>query len=160
MDERVDHLKEQSLPDLLKQLSQETATLVRQEIELAKAEATEKGQHILEQGKAELSDKGKKVGTGAGFMGAAGALGLLALMTLTAFLVIVLNEFMPLWLAALIVAVIYAAVAAFLAMKGRDKIKEATPLFPQRTVETAKEDIKDVKEDMQWTETPTRSDRR
>ena len=67
---------------------------------------------------------------------------------------------MPLWLSALIVAIVYAAVAAFLAMRGRDKIKEATPLFPKRTVETAKEDIQEVKEDMQWTETPTRSDRR
>jgi predicted phage tail protein len=132
--DRADRLKEQSLPDLLKQLSQETATLVRQEIELAKAEVT---------------DKGKKAGLGAGIVGAAGIAGFLALAALTACFILALAEAMPGWLAALIVALVYGAVAAFLGFRGKQKVQEATPPAPQ-TVDTLKEDI-------QWAKNPRTS---
>jgi len=132
--DRADRLKEQSLPDLLRQLSQETATLVRQEIELAKAE---------------VSDKGKKAGIGAGILGGAGIVGFLALASLTACFILALAEVTPAWLAALIVALVYGAVAAFLGLRGKEKVQEATPPAPQ-TVDT-------VKEDIQWAKNPTRS---
>lgn len=118
-------LKEHSIPELLKQLSQETATLVRQEIDLAKAEVTERG---------------KKAGVGAGMFGAAGIIGFLALAALTACFVLALATFMPGWLAALIVAAVYGAIAGVLAFRGKDKVQQATPPAPE-TVETIKEDI-------------------
>lgn len=133
----VDDLKTKPLPELLRQLSQETATLVRQEIELAKAE---------------VKESGKKAGMGAGMFGAAGIIGFLGLAAFTAFLILVLNEALPAWLAALIVAVVYGAIAGVLAMRGKDKVQEATPPAPQ-TVET-------VKEDVRWAKHPTSSARR
>ena len=120
-----DGLREQSIGDLLKQLSQETSTLVRQEMELARAELTERG---------------KRAGAGAGMLGGAGVAGLLALGTLTAFLILLLNEWMDAWLAALILTVIWAVIAGVLALQGRNKVQEATPPAPQ-TVETLKEDV-------------------
>jgi uncharacterized membrane protein YqjE len=125
-------LREQSIGDLLKRLSQETSTLVKQEMALARAELTEQG---------------KRAGTGAGMLGGAGVAGLLTLGALTATLIGVLDTAMAFWLAALIVTVVWAAVAGVLALQGRNKIKEATPPAPQ-TVET-------VKEDVRWAKTRT-----
>jgi uncharacterized membrane protein YqjE len=125
-------LREQSIGDLLKQLSQETSTLVRQEMALARAELTEQG---------------KRAGTGAGMLGGAGVAGLLTLGSLTAMLIALLDTAMATWLAALIVTVLWGAVAGVLALQGRNKIKEATPPAPQ-TVET-------VKEDVRWAKTRT-----
>ena len=132
-----DDLRERSLGELLKRLSEQTTRLVHQELELAKAE---------------LTQKGRQAGMGAGMFGAAGALGLAALGALTACFILALNAIMPAWLAALIVAVVYGAVAAFLALRGRDKVKQATPLVPEQTIET-------VKEDVEWAKTQMRSDR-
>ena len=120
-----DGLREQSIGDLMRQLSQETSTLVRQEMALARAE---------------LSEKGKRAGVGAGMLGGAGVAGLLALGTLTAFLILLLNEWMDAWLAALILTVVWAVIAGVLALQGRNKVQEATPPAPQ-TVETLKEDV-------------------
>jgi Putative Actinobacterial Holin-X, holin superfamily III len=130
-------LRERPLPELLKQLSEETTRLVRQEIELAKAE---------------LTQKGKQAGMGAGLFGAAGAIGFLALAALTACFILALDAVMPAWLAALIVAVVYGAVAALLAMRGRAKVKQAVPPVPEQTIET-------VKEDVEWAKTQMRSDK-
>ena len=131
-------LRDRSLGELLKRLSQETATLVRQELDLAKAE---------------VAQKGKVAGAGAGLLGAAGVAGLAALGAFTAFLILVLSLLMPAWVAALIVTAIYGAIAAFLAIRGKTKIQEAKPPVPEQTVET-------VKEDVQWAKTRARSDSR
>jgi Putative Actinobacterial Holin-X, holin superfamily III len=131
-------LRERSLGELFKQLSEETTRLIHQELELAKAE---------------LADKGRQVGAGAGLFGGAGAIGLAALGALTACFILALNAVMPAWLAALIVAVVYGAIAAFLALRGRDRVKQATPLVPEQTIET-------VKEDVEWAKTQTRSAKR
>jgi MFS family permease len=128
-------LRQEPIGNLLKQLSQETTQLVRQEIDLAKAEMTEKG---------------KRAGIGAGMFGAAGVVGLLALGALTAFFIMLLDGALANWLSALIVAVVYGAIAGVLALRGRDKVQEATPPVPEQTVET-------VKEDVQWAKTRTRS---
>jgi uncharacterized membrane protein YqjE len=125
-------MREQSIGDLLKRLSEETSTLVRQEMALARAEITEQG---------------KRAGTGAGMLGGAGVAGLLTLGALTAMVIGVLDTGMAFWLAALIVTVVWAAIAGVLALQGRNKIKEATPPAPQ-TVET-------VKEDVRWAKTRT-----
>ena len=129
--------RDQSIGDLLKQLSQETTMLVRKELELAKAEVTEKG---------------KQAGVGAGMVGGAGAAGLMALIALTLTLIFAMDTFMKGWLAALIVTLIWGAVAGVLALQGRNRIKEATPPAPQ-TIET-------VKEDVQWAKNQTPSARK
>jgi uncharacterized membrane protein YqjE len=133
----AEDLRDRSLGELLKQLSEQTTRLVHQELELAKAE---------------LQQKGKEAGAGAGMFGGAGALGLAALGALTACFILALNAIMPAWLAALIVAVVYGAIAAFLALRGRDKVKQATPLVPEQTIET-------VKEDVEWAKTQLRSEK-
>ena len=130
-------LRERPLGELLKQLSEQTTRLVRQELELAKAE---------------LTQKGKQAGAGAGLFGAAGAIGFLALAALTTCFILALNAVMPAWLAALLVAVVYGVVAAVLAMRGRAKVKQATPPVPEQTIET-------VKEDVEWAKTQMRSDK-
>ena len=119
-------LRERPVGELMKQLAQETSTLVRQELDLAKAEMTEKG---------------KRAGLGIGLVGAAGIAGLLALGSLTAFFILVLDGAMPNWLAALIVALAYGAVAAGLYFMGRQRVQEAAPPVPEQTVETLKEDV-------------------
>jgi uncharacterized membrane protein YqjE len=119
-------LREESIGDLLKRLSQDTSTLVKQEMALARAELTEQG---------------KRAGKGAGMLGGAGVAGLLTLGALTATVIGVLDTAMAFWLAALIVTVVWAAIAGVLALQGRNEIKEATPPAPQ-TVETVKEDAR------------------
>jgi uncharacterized membrane protein YqjE len=131
----TDDLRERPIGELLKQLSEETTRLVHQELELAKAE---------------LAQKGRQAGLGAGLFGAAGVIGFLALAALTTCIILLLDATMPAWLAALIVAAVYAAVAAVLAMRGRAKVKQATPPVPEQTIET-------VKEDVEWAKTQMRS---
>ena len=132
-----DELREQPIGELLKQLSQETTTLVRQELELAKAE---------------MAEKGKKAGKGAGMFGGAGVVGFLALGALTAALILALDTGMKAWLAALIVGVVYAVIAGVLALTGKKEVQQATPPVPEQTVES-------VKEDVQWAKTRTPSAR-
>jgi hypothetical protein len=133
----TDELRERSLPELLKQLSEQTTRLVHQELELAKAE---------------LQQKGKQAGMGASMFGGAGAIGLAALGALTACFILALNAVMPAWLAALLVAVVYGIIAYVLVKQGQTRIKQATPPVPEQTIET-------VKEDMEWAKTQMRSDR-
>ena len=118
--------REQSIGELVKDLATETSTLVRQEIDLAKAEMTERG---------------KQLGKGAGVLGAAALVGLLAAGALTACVILALSKVVPDWLAALIVALVLGAVAAVLALQGRNRVRAATPPVPEQTVETVKEDV-------------------
>ncbi len=115
-----------STGELLKELSEQTSTLVRQELELAKAE---------------MSEKGKQAGVGAGMFGGAGLFGLLAMIALTACLIMALDRAMVDWLAALVVAAVYALVAGVLALQGRNKVREAAPAVPEQTRDTLKEDV-------------------
>jgi hypothetical protein len=130
----ADDPRDRPIGELVKELSQQTSTLVRKEIELARAE---------------LQQQGKVAGKGAGLLGGAAVAALLALGALTAALIAVLSEAMETWLAALIVMALWAVVAAVLAKAGQSSLQRATPPAPQ-TVET-------VKEDIQWAKNPTRS---
>jgi nitrate/nitrite transporter NarK len=73
--------------------------------------------------------------------GGAGLFGLGAFGALTALLILVLAEAMNAWLAALIVTVLWGAIAAVLALQGKHKVEEATPPQPEQTIETLKEDV-------------------
>jgi putative superfamily III holin-X len=126
--------RDRGVGELVKDLANQTSTLVRQEIKLAQAEVTQKG---------------KLAGRGAGKLAGAAVAALLMLGALTALAIVALDSFLALWLAILIVTLVWAAVAAVLAQSGRNELRSATPPVPQ-TVET-------VKEDIQWAKTQTGS---
>jgi MFS family permease len=125
-DSPPEELRERPVGDLVKQLAGQTSTLVRQEIDLAKAE---------------MSEKAGVAGKGAGMFSGAAAVGLLAAGALTACLILALSEVVPDWLGALLVALVLGAIAAVLALQGRNRIRAATPPVPEKTVETVKEDV-------------------
>jgi uncharacterized membrane protein YqjE len=126
--------RDRGIGELVKDLAGQTSTLVRQEIQLAQAEVTQKG---------------KVAGKGAGLLAGAAVFALLMLGALTTVLIAALDKAMDTWLAALIVTVLWAIVAAVLAKAGQNALKRATPPAPQ-TVDT-------VKEDIQWAKTRTGS---
>jgi uncharacterized membrane protein YqjE len=123
-------LRDHGTGELIKDLSGQVSRLVRQELELARVE---------------MSEKGKKLGVGAGMFGGAGVATLLMLGSLTAFLIIVLALAMPWWAAALIVTVMWGVVAAVLALQGRKEMREMGKPVPEETIETVKEDVQWLK---------------
>src|SRR5215210_213875 len=127
--------RDRGIAELVKDLANQTSTLVRQEIQLAQAE---------------LASKGKVAGRGAGMLAGAAVAALLALGALTACLIAALDTAIPLWLAALIVTLLWAVIGAVLAARGRKELQHAAPPVPEQTVET-------VKEDIQWAKTQTGS---
>ena len=129
-DATTGQLKDRPASELLKQLSDQTTQLVRQEIELAKLEVTEKG---------------KKAGLGAGMFGGAGVVGAYALGVFIACAILALSTALAAWLAALIVGVVLAAVAGVLALRGKAEVQKATPPVPQQAVDSTKEDVRWVK---------------
>ena len=130
----TDDLRERSVPELVKDLSSQTSTLVRKEIELAKAE---------------LQDQAKSAGKGTGMLGGAAVAGVLMLGALTATLIALLDDTMATWVAALIATALWAVIALVLAKAGQKALQRATPPGRQ-TVET-------VKEDIQWAKNRTGS---
>jgi uncharacterized membrane protein YqjE len=138
MNDRVAGTDERSVSDLLKALSEQTSTLVRQELELARVELTEKG---------------KRAGIGAGMFGGAGFFGFFAFGALTACFVLLLTTGLDhAWLAALIVAAVYGAISGVLALTGRKQVDKATPPVPEQAKDS-------VREDVEWTKTRARAAR-
>ena len=123
--------REKSMAELFGELSNDLSTLVRQELQLARAEMTQKG---------------KQAGLGVGMFGGAGIVVLLASGTLSACLIAALSLVMHVWLAALIITCVYLAIAGVLALIAKQHVSQATPPVPEHTVET-------MKEDMQWAKT-------
>jgi uncharacterized membrane protein YqjE len=132
------HNGERPVGDLVKEATEQAQTLVRQELELAKAE---------------LGEKGKKAGIGAGMFGGAGLFGLFAFAALTAAFIGAVDLAVPFWAAALIVAAVYGAIAGALALTGKNKVQEATPPVPEQAVDN-------VKEDVAWTKQRAQAGRR
>jgi len=122
--------EDKSLGELFAELTRETSTLVRKEVELAKTE---------------LTQKASRLGRDAGIIGAGGAIAYAGLLVLLAALVLGLGEFMPLWLSALIVGLVVVVGGYFLIQKGMQGIKRAD-LTPRQTIETLKEDTEWAKE--------------
>jgi hypothetical protein len=122
---------ERSLSELVQQLSEQTTTLARKEVELAKAE---------------MAIKARRIGVGAGAFGAAGLVGLFALGALTATLILALATAMSGWLAALIVTALYGAAAGVLALVGRQRVEAGTPPVPGRAMESSKQDVETAKQ--------------
>ncbi len=131
-------LHERPLGDVAKELTSDLSLLVRQEIELAKVEMTQKV---------------RAAATGVGLVGGAGVVALCAVGSLTAFLVLVFSLFLPEWAAALVVGAGLVAASYVLVQLGRARIGEAGEPFPEQTIES-------VKEDIEWTKTRASSARK
>lgn len=121
--------------ELLRELGDEISTLVRQEIALAKVEITEKTKPAI---------------ASAGMFGGTALLGLGAFGAFTTALIALIALKVDVWIAALVVTVVYGAVAFVLAQTGKKKLHEAAPLIPEQTAQT-------VKEDIEWAKTRAKS---
>jgi membrane protein len=119
-----------SVAELARQLSERTTQLARQEVALAKAE---------------LAEKGKRAGIGAGMLGGAGVVGLYAVGALIAAAILALATAVDDWLAGLIVGLVLAAVAGVLALLGKGKVQEATPPLPEEAISSSKADVETAK---------------
>ena len=124
---------ERSLGELFSELAQETSTLVRQEVNLAKTEMSQKA-----------SSAGKHVGV----LAAGGALAYAGLLAILAGIIALLNDVMPLWVAALLVGIVVAVVGYLLVKRGLDALKRED-FTPRETIET-------LKEDQEWAKEQTR----
>ena len=111
-------------------LSEQLPELIRSEMQLAQAE---------------LAEKGKEAGVGIGLFSGAGLLALYGVAALLTTVVVALDLVMPLWLAALIVAVVLFAAAGVAALLGKRRVAEATPVAPERAIAGVKEDVATVK---------------
>jgi uncharacterized membrane protein YqjE len=132
MPETTGRTDRQDMPigELVKELSDHTSQLVRAEVELAKAE---------------LSQKGKQAGIGAGLFGGAGLFAVFGFGALTAAIIAILATAMDTWIAAAIVAVVYFAIAGVAALMGKGRVQQATPPVPQQAIDTTKTDVEVTK---------------
>ena len=128
MTTQLDH--KDGIGELVAQLSRDMSRLVRDELELAKAE---------------LKDKGKEAGIGLGLFGGAGTIAIYGLGALIAAAILGLAVALPGWLAALIVAVVLFAAAAVAALLGKRHVSQATPPVPKQAVEGLQEDLEALK---------------
>jgi uncharacterized membrane protein YqjE len=128
---RTEELSERSVGDLVQQLSQQTATLVRKEMRLAQVE---------------LQEKGKRAGIGAGLFGGAGLVALYGVGAVLAAVIMLIATAIEPWISALIVGVVLLAAAGVLALLGKSQAEQATPPKPERAMESMQDDVEHVKE--------------
>ena len=125
-----DNLNDLPVGDLVQRMSQQTATLVRKELELAQVE---------------MKEKGKRAGIGVGLFGGAGLIAAYGVGALIATLILVLATFLEGWIAALIVTVVLFAIAGVAALVGKKQVEQATPPQPEQAIESTKLDVDEVK---------------
>lgn len=125
-----DNLNDLQVGDLVQRMSQQTATLVRKELELAQVE---------------MKEKGKRAGIGVGLFGGAGLIAAYGVGALIATLILVLATFLEGWIAALIVTVVLFAIAGVAALTGKKQVEQATPPQPEQAIESTKRDVDEVK---------------
>ena len=123
---RAGQADDRSTAELVKQASEQISRLIRDELKLAQAE---------------LAEKGKRAGIGAGLLGAAGALSLYGLGVLITTAILALALVVDPWLAALIVGVVLFALAGILALRGRKQLRRATPALPVTAVHSVRADV-------------------
>jgi uncharacterized membrane protein YqjE len=120
----------QPIGELVQQLSEQTATLVRKELQLAQLE---------------LQEKGKRAGIGAGLFGGAGVIALYGLGALIAAAIIGLGNAVDPWLSALIVAVVLFAAAGIASLVGKKQVEQAVPPAPEQAIQSGKRSVDEVK---------------
>jgi uncharacterized membrane protein YqjE len=128
---RTEELSDRSVGELVQQLSQQTATLVRKEMRLAQVE---------------LQEKGKRAGTGAGMFGGAGLVALYGVGAVVAAVIMLVATAIEPWISALIVGAVLLATAGVLALLGRRQVDQATPPKPERAIESVQHDVEHVRE--------------
>ncbi len=199
LEEDVD-LREESLTRLITRLAKDAQTLIQQEIALAKTEmreqvmgvkdeaqqtalrAKDEAQHGVERVKAEATANGKKAATAVGMYAAAGVLALVTFGVLTTAFIAALAEVLPVWGAALVVAIVYAVIIGILAVLAKKRLDDALPLVEPATIQSSKDrvtsviqrgkdnvtaaippkpeqTIETIKEDVEWAKNQPRSDR-
>lgn len=121
---------ERSVSELVQHLSQQTSTLIRQEMRLAQAELTEKGKHA---------------GKGAGMFGGAGVIALYGVGALVAAAIIGLGTAIEPWIAAVIVGAVLLAVAGLVALAGKKQVDQAGPAKPEQAIASVQLDVDTVK---------------
>jgi uncharacterized membrane protein YqjE len=121
---------EASTSELVTRLTQQSTELIRGELKLAQAEMTEKAKHA---------------GVGAGLFGGAGLIALYGVGALIATIILALALVIPAWLAALIVTVVLFAIAGVVALIGKKQVSQATPAAPKQAIDGVKRDIDTVK---------------
>ncbi len=119
-----------SLRDLLRDLSQDSATLMRQESELFRSEMNQR-----------ISRMQREVS----LLGAGGVVAHVGLLALTAAFILLLSLALPAWAAALIVALVYMVAGGILIMTGRQKLKEEE-LAPRESIHSMKQDVRTLRE--------------
>lgn len=122
---------ERSTGELISQLSEQVSHLVRDELRLALAE---------------LTQKGKRAGIGAGLAGAAGVVAWFGLGALLVAVIAAVALVVPVWAAALIVGGVLLLLAGLLALVGLGQVKRALPATPEQAIASTKRDIETVKE--------------
>ncbi len=125
--------QDQSTAALLRQLAEQVSTLVRDEVELARAE---------------LRQKGRRAGAGAGALGFGGVLALYGGGVLVAAATLAIDLVLPAWLAALVVGAALLVIAGLAAAAGRSQIRRATPPVPEEALGSAREDLDAARERM------------
>jgi hypothetical protein len=129
--DQISGVPERSTSELIKLMSEQVSTLVRDELKLAQLEMTRKG---------------KQAGIGAGLMGGGGVIALYGLGCLIACAIIAISRVLAPWLSALIIGVALLAVAGTAALTGRSKLRQATPPVPAEAVESVKADVDEIRE--------------
>jgi len=122
---------ERSTGELVKLITEQISTLVRDELKLAQLE---------------MAGKAKKAGSGMGMMGGGGLIALYGVACLIACAIIALSHALQAWLAALAVGAFLLVVAAVIAAAGRKRTRQATPPVPVEAVESVKTDVAAVRE--------------
>jgi Flp pilus assembly protein TadB len=122
---------ERSTGDLIKQMSEQVSTLVRDELKLAQLEMTRKG---------------KQAGIGVGMFGGSGLIALYGLGCLIACAVLGISRVLAPWLSALVVGVALLAVAGIAALLGKSRLQKATPPVPKEAAQSVKTDVEEIKE--------------
>jgi Flp pilus assembly protein TadB len=128
---RDEDLADRPTGELIKQMTEQLSTLLREELRLAQLEMTQKA---------------KTAGKGAGLLGGAGLLALLAAGALVACAIAALALVLPVWAAALIVAVVLLAAAGVLALIGKKQLARATPAAPREAVDSLRADVETIKQ--------------
>lgn len=123
-----------SVSELVSRASRQISELVREEMQLARAE---------------MADKGRRYGKGGGLYGAAGLTGILAAQAFAATCVAALALLLPVWASALIMTAVLAAGAAVLARSGKKQVAKAGTPAPEQTIDSLKADLAEIKEKAQ-----------
>jgi len=124
-------VREASLPELVQRLTDQTTTLVHQEMRLMQAE---------------MEEKMKKAGAGAGLLTAAGVIALGGFGAFIAAVILAIGEGLAMWLSAFIVCAALLIVAGLVALVGKEKVASAVPAKPEESIESIRTDVAEIKE--------------